>query len=939
MTQVNTADFNDWVARVGAWRDATSAVPLLVRDEIVKSKLDPGKPKGGPRSLMFDPLSIQFAMGYKDRRYSLTYDVLKRIPQQLSLIAAIIQTRCNQVASFAVPFRLSKSLGFAIRHKNPARMTTKGEREFIQSVETFIYNCGAAKPNPHSPVPRDDFETFLKKIVRDSLMYDQACHPAGTLVTLADGTTVPIEDVEAGHMVVSHDGRAHPVVHPTQRLFSGDLISITGRGVTVTATEGHQFFVLKNEWAHLSQYAGTHVPEWLPATAIKPGMYLTRPIPQLPETETESPFGSLTPELAFVLGLYVAEGNCIPTEVRFTFHEEETNLASAVYRQFESDTTKVRGIEYDDRAAICVRVVSRRLSSLFTEHFGTGSANKRIPAWLMTSSKPIKESFLAGYLSGDGCLRVNRASFTTTSRTLYDQLSLLFNSCGIYTSLVERDFSSHGWSQQFLANLSGKNYRAFAARTGLPVDVSVSFREPVLSDDAFFYIRVNDVSRRSVVDFPVYNMEVADTHSYIADGYTSHNCFEIVPDRRGLPYEFLAVDASTIRLAANNIDLDYATAMRHNIAYQMGQWPQSATPNAMFTGAGPFRTLQVKNPELEDVPSYIQLVNGIVRNTYTRGELAFGVRNPRSDIYIQGYGYSELEQLITIITAHLFAEEYNRRFFMQGSAPKGILNFKGDNFTPDQLEAFKRQWRSNLEGVENSWRTPIMQAEQGVEWIDLHPSNQEMEYSMWIEYLIKITCAVFLIDPAELNFDMHGGVQQTPLFESSQEWKLKASRDRGLKPMLRFIAKLINDQIVNKLDDHFTFDFLGLDELTEQEKLEVNKEKLATYMTLNEIRRADDLSDVEDGDIVMNPTYTTYLQQKRQSEMQEKQMAAASGAGGAAGGAGGAPGEQQQGAGGEETQSEGPQYADGFTKSVGNTKVLEISLDDESWIDVYRGGG
>ncbi len=586
---VNTADFGEWVDRVGAWRDATSAVPLMVRDEIMKSKLEPGKPKSGPRSLMFDPLSIQFAMGYKDRRYSLTYDILKRIPQQLSLIAAILQTRCNQVAQFATPYRMSKSLGFAIKHKNPARLTTKGEREFIQSVEAFIYNCGAKDPNPHSPVVRDDFETFLKKIVRDSLMYDQAC-------------------------------------------------------------------------------------------------------------------------------------------------------------------------------------------------------------------------------------------------------------------------------------------------------------------------------------------------------------FEVVPDRRGLPYEFLAVDASTIRLAANNIDLDYATAMRHNLNYQLGQWPQSVTPNAMFSAGGPYRTLQIKNPELEDVPSYIQMVNGIVRNTYTRGELAFGVRNPRSDIYIQGYGYSELEQLITIITAHLFAEEYNRRFFMQGSAPKGILNFKGDNLTPDQLEAFKRQWRANLEGVENSWRTPIMQAEQGVDWIDLHPSNQEMEYSMWIEYLIKITCAVFLIDPAELNFDMHGGVQQTPLFESSQEWKLKASRDRGLKPMLRFIAKMINDQIVHKLDDHFTFDFLGLDELTEQEKLEVNKEKLASYMTLNEIRRADDLPDVEHGDVVMNPTYTTYIQQKRQSEMQEKQMAAASGGGAGAAPGGAAPSGEQGGEGGEEEKS-GPQYADGFTKSINKTKVLEISLDDESWVDMYRGGG
>jgi len=583
MTNINTSDFNSWVDRVSTWRDATSVVPLLVHDEIVKSKLEPGKPKHGPRSLMFDPLSIQFAMGYKDRRHSLTYDILKRIPQQLSLISAIIQTRCNQVASFAVPFRLTKSLGFAISHKNPARLTTKGEREFIQSLESFIYKCGAKDPNPHSPIARDDFETFLKKIVRDSLMYDQAC-------------------------------------------------------------------------------------------------------------------------------------------------------------------------------------------------------------------------------------------------------------------------------------------------------------------------------------------------------------FEIVPDRRGLPYEFLAVDASTIRIAANSTDLDYASSLNQNLHHQHG----TLIPNALMRDAMmPYKTLQVKNPETNDIPAYIQLVNGVVCNVYNRNELAFGVRNPRTDIYIQGYGYSELEQLITIITAHLFAEEYNRRFFMQGSAPKGILNFKGDNLTPDQLEAFKRQWRANLEGVENSWRTPIIQAEQGIDWIDLHPSNQEMEYSMWIEYLIKITCAVFLIDPAELNFDMHGGVQQTPLFESSQEWKLKASRDRGLKPMLRFIAKLINDHIVAKIDDHFIFDFVGLDELTEQEKHELRKEQLSSYKTLNEIRRAEDLPDVPYGDVVMNPTYTTYLQQRAQADLQAKQLAAASGAAQPGGGDANVGGQEQPQ--GQEQRSEtGPQYSDGFSKSLDNIKILEISLDDDEWMDVYR---
>lgn len=155
---------------------------------------------------------------------------------------------------------------------------------------------------------------------------------------------------------------------------------------------------------------------------------------------------------------------------------------------------------------------------------------------------------------------------------------------------------------------------------------------------------------------------------------------------------------------------------------------------------------------------------------------------------------------------------------------------------------------------------------------------------------------------------------------------------------------MINDNIVTKLDDNFTFDFVGLDELTEQEKHELRKEQVSTYMTLNEIRRAEDLPDVPDGDLILNPTYTTAQQQRRQMAMQEKQMeaqqqqataaAAAApqpGGAGAGAGAGGEEGESE-----EEETSGGPKYADSFTKSM---KVLQISLDDESdsWIDIYRG--
>ncbi len=554
----------------------------FTQESLAKGKYSPKKPLAGINSLLEDPMAIQYAMGYKDRKYSLSYDVLKRIPQQLAIVNAIFQTRINQIASFAVPMRMSKSLGYEVKHKDPSHNTTDAEREMIQSIETFIYQCGASSPNPHNEHARkrDDFETFLRKIVRDSLMYDQCC-------------------------------------------------------------------------------------------------------------------------------------------------------------------------------------------------------------------------------------------------------------------------------------------------------------------------------------------------------------WEIVPNRKGEPYEFVAVDASTIRFA----EPDSGLGPNDNWYDRNPVWSERGNAHE----GSPYRTNNYKDfysrHRKDQKPAFVQIVDGQIHTTYTADELAFGVRNPRTDLAIQGYGYSELEQAITIVTSHLYAEEYNRRFFMQGSAPKGHLNFKGDEMTPDMLEGFKRHWRANLEGVENSWKTLITQSEQGVEWIDLQKTNQDMEYSQWVEYLLKILCALFLIDPAELNFDLAGGVSQTPLFESSSEWKLKASRDRGLKPMLRFIAKLINEHIVSKIDDRFTFDFVGLDELTENEKHELRVEQLNSYKTMNEIRREQDLPDIEYGDVPSSPAYIQARAALIQEKMQQEQ--------GAAGGQP-APGGAPQGGGqpapsGEddkEEEEDSPAYADRFTKAL--PPILEVSFDDDEWISIVR---
>ncbi len=524
--------YTDIISETGRLKDLTSNIPAMAKEnpqafEKAWRSMSKEKAARGPKAAFFDPLSLQYALGYKDRRYSLTYETLKRIASQLSIVAAIIATRVAQIASFSQPYRNTKSLGFVVKHKDTEHETSKSERRFIQQLETFVANCGEpGRPNPHYRHRRDDFETFLKKIVRDTLTYDQVA-------------------------------------------------------------------------------------------------------------------------------------------------------------------------------------------------------------------------------------------------------------------------------------------------------------------------------------------------------------FEIVPRVNQLPYEFWAVDASTIRIASTDKDVGI------NWSYHDRNTPgNSLVQPQRFQGLYAGQKYGDKNL-LGEFVQHVQIVNGQIENVYSNDELAFGIRNPRTDIYIQGYGFGELEQLVTITTALLYAEEYNKRYFTQGSHPKGLLNFKGDNWTPDQLEAFKRQWVASVSGVENAWKTPITQSE-GLEWINLQMSNKDMEFLQWIEYCIKLVCGCYLIDPAEVNFDLHGGVQQTPLFESSQEWKLKASRDRGLRPLLKFIAKLINKHVIDKIDDHFVFEFIGLDELTEQEKHELLKEQTSSYMSLNEGRRSidlpdieipDDIADLKVGDIPMNPAFLQAVQMKMQDAQAKRQEA------------------------------------------------------------------
>lgn len=345
--------------------------------------------------------------------------------------------------------------------------------------------------------------------------------------------------------------------------------------------------------------------------------------------------------------------------------------------------------------------------------------------------------------------------------------------------------------------------------------------------------------------------EVRDTLTY--DQLT----FEKVGTRSGSLHSFYAVPADTIRIAAPKIT--------------------KGTPPSVA--------------EAKREIKYVQLINSQKVTEYTIEEMAFGVRNPRTNVRVYGYGFSEIEQLITTVTSHLYAEEWNRRAFSQGSTVKGILNLQGQ-MPMAQFESFKRQWQAQVSGINNAWKTPVVNQE-GVQWLPLQMNNVEMGYQMWMEYLIKIISAIYQIDPAEINFDLRGSSQQQPMFMSSNEAQQKVSKDRGLHPLLRFLEDLITKHIVWRVDPRFEFGFVGLDAKTEDQAMQLRMQEVQNVYTLNETRAKEDLPPLKNGDIVLNPTYTGYMMQKAQMDQQQQMMA---GQGGPPGGAPpGADGQQMPG--------------------------------------------
>lgn len=251
---------------------------------------------------------------------------------------------------------------------------------------------------------------------------------------------------------------------------------------------------------------------------------------------------------------------------------------------------------------------------------------------------------------------------------------------------------------------------------------------------------------------------------------------------------------------------------------------------------------------------------------YYPWELGFGIRNKSSDIRKNGYGTSELEILVDLITGVLWSIQYNMNNFSIGSTPKGFINVKNANISDSNLNEFRQAWSQMMTGVRNAKRTPVINGID-LEWIDLDKSNREMEYQEWAQFLVIMVCSVYRIDPSELGFSFKN---QAQLFgQDGQKARLQHSREKGLKPILIFLENIITKYIVSEIDEDYEFVFTGIEVEDEETQVNLDKIKLESGMvSMQDIFKKYSGREFDsENDIILNQVYQQAQASKQQQEM------------------------------------------------------------------------
>lgn len=239
-------------------------------------------------------------------------------------------------------------------------------------------------------------------------------------------------------------------------------------------------------------------------------------------------------------------------------------------------------------------------------------------------------------------------------------------------------------------------------------------------------------------------------------------------------------------------------------------------------------------------PAYVWESQGITRAEFTNDELLYITQNPQHD----GYGKSPLEVAAYIITASLYADEYNIDYFKHSNVPPGVLNL-GENVSEDQRLHFQKLWEQEIQGRGGLHKLLFAAGTDKMQFLPMrNMSNRDMQMMEYLKWATAIKCACYGISPQDIGFvlDFH---------RTTSEVQERLSRARGINNILNLLECAFNEEIVKS---EFEFKDVKFKWLIDDHKNNVQQAQIDNIdiqqgvLSINERREKLGMKPIEGGD-------------------------------------------------------------------------------------------
>ncbi len=356
------------------------------------------------------------------------------------------------------------------------------------------------------------------------------CFVAGTLIDTAEGLK-PIEEVKEGELVTTHKRRLRPVLK-TMRRAGASIVTVRAMGAPdIRTTAEHPF------WARLKtrrwnnerrQYDFLYgEPAWVEAKDLTKSHLLAQPL----DTEDATGWEGASEAFWYIVGRWLGDGwivnhkrtSKIPAGRRGSrvnsrvwkaiiccSFEEEQELRTAITAAGFHATAS------PERTGVKFHICSKSLVE-FLRTFGRGAKNKHVPGFVLRAPRKILNALWRGWVESDGHEFENgKIGVTTIS------VSLAHGMARVARSVFERPVAVY---RQEIAPTTRIEGRLVNQQTQFQVVVNPSNNEG-FHEEGFCWTPVRRVVRTERVA-EVFNLEVGEDNSYIADSFVVHNCQDI----------------------------------------------------------------------------------------------------------------------------------------------------------------------------------------------------------------------------------------------------------------------------------------------------------------------------------------------------------------------------------------------------------------------------